>query len=67
MELVAILTNNQYLSLVGQQYTTDSYFNPVKDCNDNWIISSQEIDFCTNVEFDWIKDLTLTPWCKPIQ
>lgn len=63
---VAELTIQQKDELSGQTYTTDSYFNPIQDCNGNWIISTQEIEFCTNPLFDWVKTLTLIDYCpKP--
>jgi hypothetical protein len=31
---IAIITETQKDELVGQLYTTDSYFNPIQDCND---------------------------------
>jgi hypothetical protein len=62
---VAILTEIEYDLLVNQMYNVDSYFNPVKDCNDNWIISYQEISQCTNPNYQWVKGLTLIDWCGP--
>lgn len=59
MTQVGLLTENQKNSLVGQLYDEDSYFNPIQDINDNWIISIEEIDFCVNPEFAWVKDLPL--------
>lgn len=56
---VGLLTEAQKDSLVGQTYAEDSYFNPISDLNDNWIISIEEINQCTNEEFIWVKDLTL--------
>ena len=56
---VGLLTEAEKDSLVGQQYAPDSYFNPIQDINDNWIISIEEIDFCTNPLFDWVKTLPL--------
>jgi hypothetical protein len=56
---VGLLTEVQKDELVGQQYTDDSYFNPIQDADDNWIISTEEMNFCTNVEFLWVKDLEL--------
>jgi hypothetical protein len=56
---VAILTIEQKDLLVGQQYTTDSYFNPIQDLNNNWIISQEEMNGCTNEEFQWVKTLPL--------
>jgi hypothetical protein len=56
---VGLLTEIQKDELVGQQYTADSYFNPIQDADDNWIISTEEMNFCTNVDFLWVKDLDL--------
>jgi hypothetical protein len=56
---VSLLTEQQKNELVGQQYTTDSYFNPIQDINDNWIISQEEINYCDNENFLWIKNLPL--------
>lgn len=64
-QLVAILTVNQKDSLVGQLVCPDNYFNPTLDVNENWFISSQEIDNSIYPEHDWIKDLTLSPYAGP--
>ena len=56
---VGLLTEVQKDELVGQQYTEDSYLNPIQDVDDNWIISTEEMDFCTNKDFLWVKDLEL--------
>ena len=56
---VGLLTLEQKDQLVGQWYDSDSYFNPLKDLNDNWIISIEEIDHCVNPEFMWVKELPL--------
>jgi hypothetical protein len=53
---VAILTEEQKNQLVGQQYAPDSYFNPIQDEDNNWIISIEETQ-ATNIQ--WVKDLTL--------
>ena len=66
MILVGLLTIEQYNQIVGQMYDEDSYFNPVQDADDNWIISTEEINFCVNVEFIWVKDLPLIEY-KPKQ
>jgi hypothetical protein len=57
--LVGLLNQEQKDSLVGQLYTDDSYFNPIQDANDNWIISTEEMINCTNEKFLWVKDLEL--------
>jgi hypothetical protein len=36
---VGLLTEAEKDSLVGQLYDEDSYFNPIQDDFDNWIIS----------------------------
>ena len=56
---VGLLTIEQKDSLVGQLYDDDSYFNPIQDDFDKWVISTEEINFCVNPEFMWVKDLPL--------
>jgi hypothetical protein len=56
---VGLLTEDQKNQLTGQLYTDDSYFNPIQDAEDNWVISTEEIQFCTNPDFLWVKDLPL--------
>jgi hypothetical protein len=57
--LVGLLNQEQKDSLMGQLYTDDSYFNPIQDANDNWIISTEEMINCTNEKFMWVKELEL--------
>ena len=64
MTQVGLLTESQKDSLVGQLYDDDSYFNPITDLNDQWIISVEEMEFCVNPEFQWVKDLPLIEY-KP--
>ena len=59
MILVGLLTIDQYDQIVGQMFDEDSFFNPIQDANDDWIISEEEINFCTNPEFFWVKNLPL--------
>ena len=59
MTQVGLLTETQKDSLVNQLYAEDSYFNPILDLNENWVISKEEINYCTNPLFDWVKTLTL--------
>ena len=64
---VGLLTLEQKDLIVGQEYTTDSYFNPIQDLNDNWVISVEEMEYCTNVDYLWVKDLTLIEYVpKPV-
>jgi hypothetical protein len=64
MTQVGLLTESQKDSLIGQLYDDDSYFNPIQDIEDNWIISVEEMEFCVNPEFQWVKDLPLIEY-KP--
>ncbi len=56
---VGLLTEVQKDELIGQMYAPDSYFNPIQDINNNWIISIEEMEFCVNELFLWVKDLPL--------
>ena len=59
MTYVYLLTLEQKESLVGQWYDLDSYFNPIQDADDNWIISIEEVEQCVNPDCMWVKDLPL--------
>jgi hypothetical protein len=61
---VGLLTIEQYEQIVGQMFDADSYFNPLQDLDENWIISIQEMQFCTVEQFQWVKDLPLIEY-KP--
>jgi hypothetical protein len=61
---VGLLTESQKDSLIGQLYDDDSYFNPIQDDFDQWIISVEEMEFCVNPEFQWVKTLPLIEY-KP--
>lgn len=56
---VGLLTLEQKNEITGQLYAPDSYFNPIQDINDDWVISTQEMDECVVEEFMWVKDLEL--------
>jgi hypothetical protein len=64
MTYVGLLTESQKNELVGQLYDEDSYFNPIQDISDQWIISVEEMEFCVNPEFQWVKTLPLIEY-KP--
>jgi len=66
MSQVGILTETQKNELTGQAYAPDSFFNPIQDANDNWVISQEEIAQCVNENFMWVKDLELIEYvAKP--
>ena len=53
------LTIEQKDILNGQTYDGLQYFNPVLDADNNWFISIEEVNQCTNESFQWVKDLPL--------
>lgn len=59
---VGLLTEIEKDELVGQLYAPYSYYNPIQDLNDNWVISVEEIEQTTTLEFIWVKDLPLIPY-----
>jgi hypothetical protein len=59
---VGLLTETQKNELVGQLYAPYSYYNPIQDFYDNWIISIEEIEQTIAPEFMWLKDVPLIPY-----
>ncbi len=45
--IVAKITQEQAEELKGVQFVQDNYFNPIQDVNGNWIISLQELIYCS--------------------
>lgn len=64
---VGLLTIEQKDLIVGKQYTTDSFFNPIQDLNDNWVISIEEMNYCDNNDYLWVKDLDLIIYEPKVQ
>jgi len=54
---VYLLNIEQKNLLFGQFYQENCTFNPIQDADDNWIISGEEIDQLSNLDFLWVKDL----------
>ena len=66
--IVYILTEQQKELLVGKEYIKDSYFNPIQDINDNWIITEEEVLTAENEDVLWVKDLEQIEYePKPIE
>jgi hypothetical protein len=62
MTLVGLLSLIEKEAVDGKLYTNDSYFNPIQDTNANWIISTQEMNDTTNMDYLWVKQLPLIEW-----
>jgi hypothetical protein len=60
--LVGLLTVEQKDEIAGQPYSADSLFNPVQMITEEWVISTEEMIYCTNPEFMWVKDLELVQY-----
>lgn len=57
----ALLTAEQAEMLRGQTFLPDSYFNPIRDLYDRWIISAEEVAYCANPSYLWVKQLDMIP------
>jgi hypothetical protein len=64
---VGLLTIEQKDEITGQLYAPDSYFNPIQDINDDWVISTEEMNQCVIPEFMWVKDLPLIDYIPKIE
>ena len=63
---VRLLTLIEKEAIEGKQYDLSSYFNPIQDCNNEWIITQQEVDNCVNQDYMWVKELPIIEYCpKP--
>jgi len=66
--MVYLLTEEQKNSLIGKLYFSNSYFNPIQDINNNWIISQEEVLNAENEDILWVKDLEQIEYePKPIE
>lgn len=54
---VGLLTLTQKNEIAGKEFAKDSYFNPILDANNKWVISIEEIAQITNDEFAFLRDL----------
>jgi hypothetical protein len=52
--IVALLTEEQAVSLRGVEFIPSNLFNPIQDKNGNWIISLEEVEQCS---IEWVKEL----------
>jgi len=62
IKFAALLTDWQAVELQGKQFGPDSYFNPIQDIDDNWVISAEEVAYCANPDFLWVKELPMIPF-----
>ena len=68
VQMVAILTEEQALSLFGQPFDTyGSLFYPVQDFYDRWVIGEIEVNYNVNPDFPWVNSLPLVPWVPKVE
>jgi len=53
---VAIISLEQKITLTGLNYSENCFFNPIQDADNNWVVSSEEIEACGIL---WLKELPL--------
>lgn len=53
---VGLLTIEQKNQLIGELYNQESYFYPIQDKNNNWVIGLEEVN--SNV-FNWLREVPL--------
>lgn len=51
---VHLLTPDEAAILTGQEYAPESFFNPIQDLFNNWVISMYEVNNCVNQQFIWV-------------
>jgi len=56
---VGLLTLEQKNEIEGKEFAPNSFFNPIQDDNNNWVISVQEMEQATVPPYEWVKELPL--------
>ena len=67
MQIVIILTEEQYNQVKGKPFAKDCYFNPVKDAHDRWVISFEELLAIEDKQFSWLWDCPMEKYVAPYQ
>ena len=50
-----LLTQEQKQQIENQKFAVDSYFLPIEDEDNNWVVSTTEQELCIHPDFQWIK------------
>lgn len=60
MGKIVEISEAQALDLVNETFAPDSYFNPIQDKNDKWVVSEEEVDQLRpdKAELQYLKSLT---------
>lgn len=55
--IVYLLSKEQKKILEGKCYDNSTFFNPIQDTDDNWIITEEEVKCIESTELEWVKSL----------
>jgi hypothetical protein len=54
---VRLLKPEQKELIENELFDGEQFFNPILDADGNWIISNEEVNQCTCIEFEFVHDL----------
>ena len=66
MKVVLLSTYHDFTYPKYQLVKPNWFFNPVQDCNGNWVLSTEEVSESIYPQNEWVKSLPLIDWCPPI-
>ena len=49
---VGLLKIEEKETIQGKEYAPDCFFNPIQDNNDNWVISTEEMDQLPLIDYE---------------
>lgn len=55
--IVYLLKPEQKESLDGKFYYNGTYFNPIQDADNNWVVTEEEVSLASYKDIIWVKDL----------
>lgn len=60
--MVYLISDGQQKMLEKMPFAPDSYFCPIKDKQDRWVISVEVVKQCVDPRFMWVKTLQMIPY-----
>ena len=52
--IVVVITETQKELIDGKEYAPDSLFNPILDADNEWVISQEEVEHLSNMDYSWL-------------
>ena len=62
---VVVVSKTRANKLKGEDFTKDSYFNPILDSLGRWVVSKEEVDMLTDSQFIYLKTMPVIRYMKP--